>query len=417
LRLAEACGDQTALVDAVRARIGVLGRPEDVDERLRMGALAIRAGQPNSQGMLAVLGHTWRIDAAYQQVDLSAADDEIARLGELAAVTHHPLAHWYHQRVLAARAALSGRFDAARSQSVEARQIAIRMGDPFAAAASLCFATVLALMRGDPREIPADYPASLTPIGWIPVVDATYALCLHLNGERDEALARYERARLLLREPISEVRGTVVLQLVTELVEAFDDGEAAAWAHARWLPWAATAGLPGDSITFCFGSGARAVGRMSAVLGRLDEAVDSLRTAAEVNLRLDARPWLSHTRLDLADVLRRRAGPGDHAEAAMLANRAAAEARRLDQPGALDRARRLLTDLDAQRHAGDPLTAREREVAGLVVTALSNRQIAGRLVLSERTVESHVRSILTKLGLANRTELTVRLLGDRHEQP
>jgi DNA-binding NarL/FixJ family response regulator len=56
------------------------------------------------------------------------------------------------------------------------------------------------------------------------------------------------------------------------------------------------------------------------------------------------------------------------------------------------------------------LTRREREVADLVVRALSNRQIADRLVLSERTVESHVRSILAKLGLANRTELTVHLL-------
>jgi hypothetical protein len=258
--------------------------------------------------MIAVLGYTWRIDAAYQLVDLPAADDEIARLGELAAVTHHPLAHWYHQRVLAARAALSGRFDAARSQSMEAGQIATRMGDPFAAAVSMCFATVLALMRGDPREIPADYPASFTPIAWIPVVDATYALCLYLNGEHDEALARYEHVRPLLREPITEVRGTVMLQLVTELVEAFDDSEAAAWAHARWLPWADTAGLPGDSVTFCFGSADRAVGRMAAVLGRLDEAADALRTAAEVNLRLDARPWLTHTRLDLANVLRRVGG-------------------------------------------------------------------------------------------------------------
>jgi DNA-binding NarL/FixJ family response regulator len=57
------------------------------------------------------------------------------------------------------------------------------------------------------------------------------------------------------------------------------------------------------------------------------------------------------------------------------------------------------------RRAGDPLTGREREIATLVADALSNRQIAHRLVLSERTVESHVRSVLAKLGLANRTEV------------
>ena len=57
-----------------------------------------------------------------------------------------------------ARAALAGRFESARSHSAEATQVAIRMSDPFAVAASGCFATVLALMRGDPREIPAGYP-------------------------------------------------------------------------------------------------------------------------------------------------------------------------------------------------------------------------------------------------------------------
>jgi DNA-binding NarL/FixJ family response regulator len=58
----------------------------------------------------------------------------------------------------------------------------------------------------------------------------------------------------------------------------------------------------------------------------------------------------------------------------------------------------------AERQA-DPLTAREHEVAALVGRALSNREIAHALVLSERTVESHVRSILAKLGFSSRTEI------------
>ena len=75
-------------------------------------------------------------------------------------------------------------------------------------------------------------------------------------------------------------------------------------------------------------------------------------------------------------------------------------------PGLLHAADSFLADAAATARARDPLTAREREIAALVARALSNRQVARTLVLSERTVESHVRSILAKTGLTTRTELT-----------
>ena len=58
--------------------------------------------------------------------------------------------------------------------------------------------------------------------------------------------------------------------------------------------------------------------------------------------------------------------------------------------------------------AGPPasLTRREREIATLVATGLTNREIAGKLYLSVRTVEVHVDHILTKLGFRTRTQLT-----------
>ncbi|HEX3337427.1 MAG TPA: AAA family ATPase, partial [Jatrophihabitans sp.] len=74
----------------------------------------------------------------------------------------------------------------------------------------------------------------------------------------------------------------------------------------------------------------------------------------------------------------------------------------------------------ASRLAELGVTPREAEVLAAVAERLSNADIAGRLYLSERTVESHVSSLLRKLGLPNRValgDLANRLRGDDVASP
>jgi non-specific serine/threonine protein kinase len=59
----------------------------------------------------------------------------------------------------------------------------------------------------------------------------------------------------------------------------------------------------------------------------------------------------------------------------------------------------------AQRAPADPLTRREREVAALLAEGLSNKEIAARLVVAQRTAEGHVENILSKLGLTSRAQV------------
>ncbi len=58
----------------------------------------------------------------------------------------------------------------------------------------------------------------------------------------------------------------------------------------------------------------------------------------------------------------------------------------------------------------DPLTEREVEVLQLVAQGISNQEIAGRLVIGEATVRTHIGNILTKLHLANRVQAALYAL-------
>jgi non-specific serine/threonine protein kinase len=64
-----------------------------------------------------------------------------------------------------------------------------------------------------------------------------------------------------------------------------------------------------------------------------------------------------------------------------------------------------------------PLSPREREVVALVACGLSNREIAARLIITERTAGAHVEHILDKLGFASRTQIGVWAVQHGHVAP
>jgi DNA-binding CsgD family transcriptional regulator len=131
---------------------------------------------------------------------------------------------------------------------------------------------------------------------------------------------------------------------------------------------------------------------------------------------LDDSQWPfveSVARLRRADLLLERGNLEDRALANAELNAVVAFWRRAGAPWYLLRLRdwarerqmRLAAAPIAEKRAAKALTKREREVATLVTEGLTNRQIAERLVISERTVESHVERVMEKLSKRSRAEI------------
>jgi non-specific serine/threonine protein kinase len=147
-------------------------------------------------------------------------------------------------------------------------------------------------------------------------------------------------------------------------------------------------------------AGARGQGARAA---RLWGAAEALRANIGSPATPEARPYYERSMATARTLLGEAAWEGAFAEGmAMSADEAAEYALSEDVAHAT---KRPLAD----GGISTTLTRREREVADLVAQGLSTRQIAQRLVLSERTVDKHVANLLKKLKLRSRHQVAARM--------
>jgi DNA-binding CsgD family transcriptional regulator len=158
--------------------------------------------------------------------------------------------------------------------------------------------------------------------------------------------------------------------------------------------------------------------RANALAGmrRAEEAARELAGAMEVARAQGQRPMLWRMHVDLGRACRslgRRRAAEEHFASARTIIQELADG--LSQGTLRDHfltealarlpAERALTPRRTAMKALGGLSERERQVAALIASGSSNREISQALVITERTVEAHITTILTKLDMKSRTEI------------
>ena len=320
---------------------------------------------------------------------------------------------------------------------------------PLAAALGATVATLAALYRGDVSEAVASARGAVAPGSEMRLAPVSVGFLVDALAERgDYDLARAELAGHGLDGDLPEAWATTPLLLARgrlhaaagdhsrALADLLASGERAeAWGvrNPAMHPWRSSAAvslavvgrhdearrLAGEEVELARAWGApRAIGvalRAAGLAHDGDRGIELLRQAV-TTLASSPAP-LEHARAltDLGSALRRaghRAEARDHLSAGLDL------AHRLGGIAVADRAREELTIAGARPRRDalrgrDSLTPGELRVAQQAAAGRTNREIAEALFLTLRTVETHLTSSYTKLGIKSRRELAAALDGDR----
>jgi ATP/maltotriose-dependent transcriptional regulator MalT len=273
----------------------------------------------------------------------------------------------------------------------EARRACDRLmpGEPATGAGRYRQADIYRL-RGDLVEAEQAYRDAYE-MGWQP--QPGLALLRLAQGRTDAAAAAIRR---VLAETIDRVRRARLLPAYVEiLLSAGDVPEAG--AGARELATIA-ADYGRDILT---AMAAQALGAVELAENNAGAALIALREACQAWQDVDAPYEIAQVRTMLGRACR-ELGDEDSASWELAAARDM-----FDRLGAGSEVTRLSALIEAKpRESACGLTTRELQVLCLVAEGRSNKVIAERLGLSERTIDRHVSNILTKLDVSSRTAAT-----------
>ena len=413
LALAATSGDAAAEVAALRARQLARTAPEHHDERVELSRRMIAAGQTLRDPATELWGRLWKIDTHWERAELNDIGSELSRVEWCADRVGGPVARWHALVPRAALAQATARFDEALDVAGRAFALMAPIHPQSAFGAHRSLMSVVAHHVGAGR-VPS-LAESLQPPppaegrgGRASIYELLGpAFDLVELGRPEDAAAFYLRLgppSTWAPEPYFLLPAYACGAMVAAALQRDDHLDELAALLDRYRGRQVV--VPAGAGSF-LGPVELHLGRIAAALGRHEAAVADLTFAAEDARRSGALGWAVEADCLLASVLAQHKDGAGRRGAAELALGARAAAERLGMQPWARRAASIAEDAGtgAVSTADAALSGRELEVAGLVADGLTNRQIAERLYLSDRTAQNHVQHILVKLGFTNRSQI------------
>ena len=408
---AEATGDPDARLLALQARHADLLNPRYAHERLSLGERAVQLGRESGRHDYAVWGHTWRIDAFFELSRRVQLDTELAAFAGVVGHLREPLSLWRLTMIQASLAMLEGRYAEASALADQALAIGRRGGHQEADALHMVFLDHLAPQIGGSLEEVETYVRRFVRNG--PFLARGWLASVLVNmGRLDEAAEVWASVvpRLDSFPPYAD-EWLINLTSSADLCIRLNRPELAPGLYAELLPFADRQAI-GGAHTPSDGPVALYLGKLACVLEDWAAADTHLQMSLHLSAAMCSPPFEAMTRVEIARLLLARGLSAGIREADAHLEAAIQTANRLGMTPLAAEATGLLTGL--RRGRSSPLSPREHEIAALVAEGLSNRLIATRLHLSERTVENHVRSIFNKLGFDSRARVAAWFASSRH---
>jgi DNA-binding CsgD family transcriptional regulator len=406
VEIAARIGDPGTSAYALIARGLAISGPRAAQELRVLGEEAVRLAELAGHQEHAAAGRLVRFMAVFATGPgelVRPALDEYTRLAE---ELRQPSHRWYSDVVRASVLLLEGRLEAAESLMDAAQAAGQKAQSWDAEATHLQALTMLRWEEGRLGEMEEHLVSAGSMYPGYRLFGPLLALARLETGRREEALGLAAEILHGGEERLPLDNGWLFgMTMLAEVTSRVGDRELASLQYVALEPFAAQVGTGANEIAS--GSIHRPLGQLASVLGRTDDALAHFEAAQVVHRAYRADIWITHTDIDEATARLRRGSDEDRRRAAKLVEAAAECSRREGWPALAARAEELTQTLQRDERTALPggLTRREVEVARLVAQGRSNREMAEQFVLSERTVETHVQHILTKLGFTSRSEI------------